>query len=72
MKSLTEAEGAVRDYESEVASIKMDVTKAQKKNEFVVEMRDKVKCELKVVNDELHKTTFEQKRVAEEFSILKR
>ncbi len=62
----------MRDYEAEIDSIKRDVSKAQTKNELLTEMKDKVKRELKVVDDELHKTALKQKRIAEEFAILKR
>ncbi len=72
MKSLTEAEGAARDYEAEVDSIKRDISKAQNKNESLTEMRDKIESELKVLDDELQKMAFAQKRVAEEYSILER
>ncbi len=59
MKSLTEAEGAVRDYEVEVYSLKRDFSKAQAKNGLLIEMKDKVKQELKVVDDELNKIVLE-------------
>lgn len=71
-KALREAEGAARDYDTELQGVKREILKAQAENETLVAIRDRLESETHFAEEQLEKIKGERDILAERYNMLSR